>query len=208
MFQSDSTRFARKLTEQLRFLQRSCLIFDKGGQDEALRMAVSMRVLFWDKGRNVSLISHLHLRDGRMLSTSRGHGDYRDYLAYRLDLTSPTPVAAVPMLGTKFRTISFNDWWCHGPVFVHEGHKFSRQTIVLSATHKNGGAHVDRHLEKYYKILSTGQFAFGLTGDLKYEGAPLFEQGVTHYAENAHLALLRQFAHETLASAQHFRWIS
>ena len=94
-----------------------------------------------------------------MLSTSRGHGDYRDYLAYRLDLTSPTPIAAVPMLGTKFQTISFNDWWCHEPVFVHEGHKFSRQTIVLSAAHKDGGAHVDRHLEKYYKILSTGHLA-------------------------------------------------
>ena len=115
MSQSDSIRFARKLTEQIRFLQRSCLIFDQGGQDEALRMATSMRVLFWDKGRNVSLISHLQLRNGRMLSSSRGHGDYRDYLSYRLDLTSPTPVAAVPRLGTEFQTISFNEWGCHEP---------------------------------------------------------------------------------------------
>lgn len=79
----DVTRFARKLTERVCFLQRSSLIFYNGGQDEALRVEVSMRALFWHKGRNLSLISHLHLPDGRMLSTSRGHGDYRDY---RLDL--------------------------------------------------------------------------------------------------------------------------
>jgi hypothetical protein len=81
------------------------------------------------QGRNLSLISHLHLRDGRMLSTSRGHGDYRDYLSYRLDLTSPTPVAAVPMLGTEFQMISFNEWWCHEPVFVHDGHKYSERPL-------------------------------------------------------------------------------
>jgi len=28
------------------------------------------------------------------------------------------------------------------------------------------------------------------------------------YAPNAHLALLRQFAHETLASAKQFQWLS
>ena len=205
---TNAERFVKKLCEQLRFLQRSCVIFDQGGQDEALRMATSMRVLFWDKGRNTSLISHLQLRDGRMLSTSRGHGDYRDYLAYRIDLTSPTPITIQPMLGTAFRTITFNEWWCHESVFVYEGERYSRQTIVLSAAHKDGGAHVDRDLERYYEVLSSGRFAFGITGDLKYHGAPPFEQGVTQYAENAHLSLLRQFAHEVLASAQHFKWIN
>ncbi len=166
-----------------------------------------MRVLFWDKNRTTSIISHLKMRDGYMLSTERGHGDYQDYLKYIINLSSPTPVSTAPMLGTKFNQINFNEWWCHQPVFVYDGASYSRQAIVLSVAHKDGGAHVDRKLEKYYEVLTSGRFSFGLTGDLKYNGKPPFAQGVTQYADNSHFCLLRQFAHETLASARHFNWI-
>lgn len=199
-------RFLTKLNEQIRFLNRSCLAFDEGEEDEALRMATSMRVLFWDKGQNVSLLSHLHLRHGCMLSIARGHADFRDYLGYHLNLSSATPVKAVPLLGSEFKQIPFAAWWHHEPVFVHDGQKYSRETIVLSAAHKDGGAHVDAKLDKYYELLASGKFAFGITGDLQYKGIPPFRQGVTLYANNAHLSLLRQFAHETLASAKHFNW--
>jgi hypothetical protein len=207
MPQPDRLRFITKLQEQITFLQRSCILFDNRAHDEGLRMATALRIMFWDKGRNVSLLSHLKLRDGYMLSTSRGHGDYKDYLQYILNFSSSIPVSTLPMLGDKFRAITFNEWWCHESVFVHDGQKYSRQRIVLSAAHKDGGAHVDKELEDFYEVLSSGRFGFGLKGNFTYAGPPPFEQNVTQYAPNAHLSLLRQFSHETLASAQQFNWL-
>ncbi len=141
-----------------------------------------------------------------MLSSARGHGDFKDYLSVRLDLRSPTPVVLTPMLGSRFSKLSVNQWWRHEPVFVHDNQQYARRRIVLSVANKDGGAHVDAELEQYYKILCDGEYAIGITGDLQYSGAAPFEQGVTHFPKNAHLALIRQFAHETLASAKQFSW--
>jgi hypothetical protein len=199
-------RFEDKLKEQLGFLKRSCQAFDQGHEEEALRIATSLRVIFHQTDKSTSLVSHLGLADSQMLSSSRGHGDYKDFLRYALNLASPTPIRALPMLGTAFHKISVNQWWKHEPVFVHEGKAHARRRIILSAANKDGGAHVDKDLEDYYEALCSGQFAFGITGDLKFSGPEPYPQGVTQYAPNGHLALLRQFGHETLASAKQFRW--
>ena len=79
--------------------------------------------------------------------------------------------------------------------------------IVLSAANRDGGAHVDKKLDKYYKILAAGEYAFGLKGNLTFNGKPWFQQGVTHYAKNAHLALIRQGGYEALVSVKHFSWL-
>jgi hypothetical protein len=195
-----------KLGEQLRFVQRSCAAFDEGAEEEAFRIAAALRIIFHNKGQSRSLLVQLGLTDGRMLSSSRGRGDYTDYLSYRIDLRSPTPVRAVPMLKDSFHPISFNQWWRHEPIFEYRDVKYSRSKIILSAANKDGGAHVDPKLELYYQVLSSGEFTLGITGNLEYEGPPPFEQAVTQWAPNAHTALIRQFGHETLASAKHYQW--
>lgn len=200
-------RLQEKLRQQISFLERSCVAFDQGAEEEALRIATSLRVIFHDTNTSTSLVRHLGLPH-QMLSSSRGHGDYRDYLDYRLNLTSQTPVRAIPRLKRSFHKVSLNNWWKHETVFLHKGTPNARRKIVLSAANKDGGAHVDRDLEEYYEVLCAGEYAFGITGDLKYVGPAPFEQGVTHYATNAHLALLRQFAHEVIASANQFGWPS
>lgn len=200
-------RLLQKLQEQIGFLQRSCVAFDAGAEDEALRIATALRVIFHDTNNSTSLMTYLGLEDGRMLSSSRGHGDYRDYLSYRLDPKSSTPVKALPILGDRFRKISLNQWWKHESVFVHNSNKYPRRMVVLSAANKDGGTHVQGELEEYYKFLASGEYAFGITGDFEFDGPPPYEQRVPHYAKNAHLALLRQFAHETLVSAEHFAWL-
>ena len=113
----------------------------------------------------------------------------------------------LPLLGIQFIELSIEDWWRNEPVFVYNSQKFSRQKIVLSAANKDGGAHVDEELEKYYEFLCSGEYAFGITGNLEFDGEPPFPQGVTIYPKNAHLALIRQFAHETLSSVTHFNWL-
>jgi hypothetical protein len=73
-------------------------------------------------------------------------------------------------------------------------------------SNKDGGAHVDTQLERYYETLCAGKYAFGVTGNLTFAGPAPFKQGVTYYPKNAHVTLLRQFAHELLNSAIRYRW--
>lgn len=110
-------------------------------------------------------------------------------------------------MGDKFVERPFEEWWRSEPIFIHDGRTYSRRHIILSAANKDGGAHVDEILEDYYKaLIEAGQF-MSITGNLEYDGAPPFPQGVPVYPKNAHLALLRQFAHETISSATYFKWL-
>jgi hypothetical protein len=200
-------RLTKKLLEQLRFIQRSCEAFDKGFEDEAIRIATSLRIILHNTNASTSLIAHLGFGRKKMLSSSRGHGDWKDYLTQQIDLSAPQPVRMLPLLGDKFSELSIEDWWRHEPVFIHHTKTYSRRSIVLSAANKDGGAHVDGVLERYYEYLCSGEHAIGITGNLEYNGEPPFPQGITIYPNNAHLALIRQFAHETLVSVNHFSWL-
>jgi hypothetical protein len=200
-------RLTKKLLEQLQFMQRSCEAFDNGFEDEAIRIAASLRIIFHQTNASTSLIAHLGFSGKKMLTSSRGHGDWRDYLAQQINLTSPQPVRMVPLLGNKFRQLSIEDWWRHEPVFIYNIQEYPRRRIILSAANKDGGAHVDEVLEKYYEYLCSGEDTIGITGNLEYEGEPPFPQGITIYPQNAHLALIRQFAHETLVSVNYFNWL-
>ena len=86
---SQYARLAAKLRQQLTFLRRSCDAYDAGVEDESIRIANAMRIIFHDKGRSTSLMTHLGLKVTKMLSSSRGLGDWKDFLAHRLDLRSP-----------------------------------------------------------------------------------------------------------------------
>jgi hypothetical protein len=205
---SKLTRLTEKFQEQLRFMERSCQAFDQGTEDEAVRLATSLRVIFHTTTKSTSLVTHLKFGAKKMLSSSRGHGNWQDYLSIQIDLRSAQPVKALPLLGSQFRELAIDQWWRQEPVFVHLGEKHTRRKIILSVANTDGGAHVAEKLEKYYEYLCAGEYAIGINGDnLKYDGTPPFEQGVIHFPRNAHLALIRQFAHEAMIAIKHFDWI-
>jgi len=205
---SKLTRLTEKFREQLRFIERSCQTFDQGAEDEAIRLATSLRIIFHNTTKSTSLVTHLKFGSKKMLSSSRGHGNWQDYLSLQLNLSSAQPVRTLPILGKQFKELTIDQWWRQEPVFVHLGKSHSRRNIILSVANKDGGAHVDEQLEEYYEYLCAGEYAIGINGDnLKFDGEPPFEQGVTHFAKNAHLALIRQFAHEALVSVAHFTWL-
>ncbi len=199
-------RYEKHLGSHVGFLEKSSQLYDSGDEDESLRLATSMRVIFHDTSKSVSLLSLLKLKGTKMLSSSRGLSDWRDYLAHTVNLASPRPVVMSPLLGSSFAEIALYDWWEAEPVFLHDGVTYTRKRIVLSVANKDGGAHVDKSLEPYYKVLCAGEYALGITGNLTYDGPAPFPQGLTIYPDNAHLALVRQFAHETLASQRQFSW--
>ena len=51
--------FNEQLETQVSFLRRSVNAFDEGYNDEALRLAVTLRVLFHDTKQSVSLLRYL-----------------------------------------------------------------------------------------------------------------------------------------------------
>jgi hypothetical protein len=203
---NDGARYKKLLGTHIGYLERSSQVYDGGQEDESLRISTTMRVMFHDTASSTSLLSHLGLKGTAMLSTARGHGNWQDFLAHVIDLTSSRPIVMKPLLGEKFVELPLSDWWDGEAVFVHNGTSYTRRRIILSMANKDGGAHVDEKLDACYEVLRAGKYALGITGNLTYDGPPPFPQGVTIYPDNAHLALVRQFAHETLASQRHFGW--
>lgn len=206
-------RLREELAKQLRFLERSAKAYDEGDEEEAVRLATVMRVLFHDtvhpktgKPNSISLMTHLAMRDGTMLATPGTKlADWRDFLSVRIDLTSPTPSSLLPRLDLELVEVPFATWWDTDAVRADAA--VSRRRLVTSAANKDGGAHVDPKLDRFYEGLMKGSWSVGITGNLTYDGPPPFEQGVTLYPPNGHLALLRQFAFEVLSTAQRFGWL-
>jgi hypothetical protein len=160
---ANNERLLRRFHEQIAFLGRSCAAFDQGYEEESFRIATSLRIIFHQKGRNISLITHLKLGNRKILSSSRGFGNWQDYLAHELNINSSEPIRMRPLLGSSFKDISITDWWDAETVFIHNEKKYSRRMIILSAADKDGGAHVDAELEKYYEVLCMGEYAMGIT---------------------------------------------
>jgi hypothetical protein len=203
----EESRFLDKFREQLHFVARSSEAFDGGDEQEAFRLANALRLLFHDTASSTSLIKHLGWKKRQILSSLRGANGWKHFLAQRMDFSSAAPMVMMPLLGNNFNTVSIYDWWKLETVFTNKGDNYSRSKIILSAANKDGGSHVDAQLEKYYEVLCAGEYAIGVTGQLTYDGQPPFPQGVTQYPKNAHLALIRQFAHEFVQSVNYFAWL-
>jgi hypothetical protein len=199
-------RLLEKFRQQVSFIERSCQAFDSGLEDDAIRIATTFRTIFHKSRISKSLISQLKWDNKRILSSSRGYGNIQDYLSWVINIKSPIPVTTKPILGNQFHEVSISDWWENEPTFFFNKVRYPRKKIILTAANKDGGAHVDE-LEKFYEALGAGVEGFSIVGNLTYNSEPPFEQGVKHSAQNAHYALLRQFAHEFLASVRHFDWV-
>lgn len=211
----DNDRASSKLREQLAFMGRSVRDFDAGHQEEALRLANAMRTLFHDtvarktgKPLTQSVLTQLSMTNCTILATPRTKkwADWQDFLAMQLNINSSTPMTFLPRLDLPLVEVSRDTWWQSESVTNRDGTSVSRRRLILNAADKDGGAHVDPKLERFYEELMQGEWGLGITGDMTYNGPPPFEQGVTQYATNGHLALLRVFAHEVLSTAEQFQW--
>jgi hypothetical protein len=201
-------RFQKKLKEQLGFLERSCQMYDEGHIDEAIRIAATLRTLIHDTGRSTSLLKHMNATGIRLWSTThrapKGVGTYYGMGQYRYR-------DGVSSYGPSFdntpdmKLIPLNEWW-QQEVYVfdvgedaktdeerEEGLRLSRKNIVLTATNKDGGAHVDENLTRAYERLAAdgavGSFGVEIGGESRV--VPI---------KYAHLVSLRQMGFEVLKS--------
>lgn len=200
--------FERKLREQVKFISNSSKAFDSGDEEEAIRIATALRIIFHTTTSSTSLVTHLRFDHKRMLSSARGYNNWMDYIGFKENLNSPTPMVTFPLLNDKWQEVNIETWWQKQVVFEHESREYSRKKIILSMANKDGGAHVDSKLEEYYEVLCAGEWGFGITGDLTFDGPEPFPQGVTMYPKNGHLSLIRQFGHEVLNTIEKLKWLA
>lgn len=134
------------------------------------------------------------MEDWEILSPDSSFGDYRGYITIQINPGSPTPVRALPKLGAQFVPLSQHKWWSEQTVYTFEGGPYSRKDLVLSAANKDGGAHVDPELDKYYEHLEKGLASMGLDGrNLVYPNGAPYDQSQVQYCQNTHVAMIRQF---------------
>jgi hypothetical protein len=185
---SHAPDFAKQLRRHLRFIETSCRLYDGGDIDEALRIAVSLRVLFHDHNRNFSLLTHLGKKSSIRLISTIGLGQTEMQLDKNLRLALPFEFTldgvAPPLDATRpTRLIECVDWWNEIVMVQRQG--FSRWDVIRAAANQLGGAHVDGELRDKSAVLMDGIGTFN--------GGELIE---------THFPLLRQIGYEVLASPE------
>lgn len=154
-----SDELQNHLNEQISFLESSAELFDAGREEEAKRLAVTIRTLVHDTNNSHSLLEQMGkkhefydssldldpkniLPQGTLISLIHGLGKSR-YVP-NLDNFSPEIV----------KMVEFDSWW-NKHVFVDKQcKKLSRKDLILIAANQDGGAHVDPSLDETYAHLS------------------------------------------------------
>ena len=208
---SELGRYQEELKKQLGFLWRSCQWYDEGEVDEAIRIAVPIRTLIHDTRNSTSLLTHLNAKGIKLRSTVEdpsenatwymGMGQYKQWryegkagASYDPSFDDTPVMTLLPV----------SKWWEQivyvfsrrseaDPTGEIEVLRLSRKDIILTATNKDGGAHVDKKLTPAYEMLA----ADGTVGSFIWESDGVKQE---FPITKAHLVALRQIGHEVLRS--------
>jgi hypothetical protein len=191
-----SQNFHEQLSRQIAFLRNSVTLYDSGCREEAIRMAVVMRVLFHDTGNSTSLLKHFGIKDTVQIVTtaksvepeSLSEIDFGELMG---GMTFGQEFEYDPVQ-LDVSTIRASDWW-NQSVFIRQGRLISRKQIVLAAVNKDGGAHVDEPDVDLLAVQEGFWIQAQIMPDDTMTSAPI---------ENNHFRMLRRFADELLNSTE------
>lgn len=191
--------YKEHLKRQLAFLERSCISYDQGCTDEAIRMATVIRVLLHKTHRSTSLLAHLGRENINLLNTAgeEPHPNVLMYYGLGMYYCNNTAGGYIPNLSNSFdiNYLPFNSWWNQIVYVLSSDIRISRKRIILDAANKDGGAHVDLSLSDEYENLSkVGALGFFAS----YKENIIEERPI----DNAHLVGIRQIAYELLNSPE------
>lgn len=220
---AEQRNYRAELEKQIGFLERSCVMFDAGYKDEAIRIATVIRTLLHDTGSMTSLTSHLGAKDIQLATTVLERPSFDPHTSWLPPgMGRPKPgtdvfKVALNMGLAKFIHVSgkgtsveykactephclqgsypLSEWW-NQVVYLYGPARMSRKALVLTAANKDGGAHVDSELTKEYEtMMRTAE-------SLKY-GYGVAGDGELAYVDlrDIHLVYLRQIGFEILSSA-------
>jgi hypothetical protein len=198
--------YQQALAQQLRYIDRSCQIFDQGHGDEAIRIATQLRVILHQgSGKYKSLLQHLGTQKGtRLLSTCERnvgpdavmyHG--MGQMQYKSD-GETVEMTYYPSLGDVPNMVELpvHEWWnqvvwvdtpVNAPKVV-----LRRKDVILAAANKDGGAHFDELTPEYGHLATpgvAGSFTYTEAGARRFIPIP-----------GTHFVCLRQMGYEILHS--------
>lgn len=166
MQESEWKSFKDHLARQLRFIERSCAVYDEGHLDEAIQIAVRIRVILHPGGnKRRSLLQHLHSGRIPLLTTSEGVGEHPGAIHYdglSSFRASSDGVRVSSFYGPGEDNALYRDYvkadrWWQQAVLLAEGSSYTRRDIVLGVAEQEGGAHVAAEpTAEYRKLLTPG----------------------------------------------------
>jgi hypothetical protein len=192
--------FKAQLIRQLSFMARSCESYDAGFQDEAIRVATSLRVLIHDTKRQKSLLSLLKARGIKLATSVEPRDTGRSAILHTMctfTFTAGQGVSWGPGLNRdRIKTeMPLEDWW-HQTIYIYGSVRLTRCSLILGAADKDGGAHVDPAVTvEYESLINEGGKGFF---SVKYGSGA--EQSIP--IGNAHLIYIRQIGFEVLNSSE------
>lgn len=152
---------------------------------EAKRLAVIVRTLLHDTSKSTSLLSHLSVKshfkyidtkfsnDERLHSMTGMHGvegSPNQYIGLVAKVNDGNSLLAVPLFMQhlpewyqSYQRKSFEQWW--GDVIIDiNGHKQTRNTLILNVANKDGGAHVDESQPMDYHAIKNTNVRLKVNG--------------------------------------------
>ncbi len=155
-----------QLWTHVSFLRRSGRLFDDSAEDEALRLAVSIRVLVHDTPHSISVLEQLGVKttitylDSYIPPPEPQEGNLIWHMGAGIaGLTAdesgqPCYKATKDLHPLSIGPVPFDDWWNRTIIRDQAGAEFSRKALTLALANQDGGAHVDPELDEAYDALS------------------------------------------------------
>jgi len=196
--QQTTDELLNHLKQQIRFLINSAKSYDNGFEDEAKRLAVSIRILVYDTPKCKCLLTQLDKKRIGFFDTASPY--FPNNIAANNCLTimrfSPKDGATFiarldnspPSRANK--RIPFDEWWSN--IIIGKDinqNTFTRSDLVLNVANTDGGAHVDPKLNEAYASFSR----------FNTLGWKVFRNGLSDdFKNNPTLPSIRQIAHEVI----------
>jgi hypothetical protein len=195
--------YRERLAEHLDGIETSCREYDQGKRHEAKRIAHALRAMFHQTGRSTSDLTHLNATTVRLLSTAtkppnNNPSGYWPGLVSFVIAPQQAMFMGIPKLNATpyaHRYIPFKAWWNGEPVFQSGYRKVKRDRLILDASNKDGGSHVDTGLPPEYAWVAEGT-------DWKATFNPDGGKTVEVPLQFPHLAAICQMGYEVLNSPE------
>jgi hypothetical protein len=149
-----------QLKYQLSAIEDLCEMYDKGKTYLAQDIAVKLRVIFHNTNQSRSLINHLKLDHLQMFCTCNKYNP-ANLLKIHLGLVCLKHEVGKGwdygphLIHVQAVKVSIENWWANKKVLVDsEENAYTRSKIIKAIANKDGGAHVDEHLDKDYYDLT------------------------------------------------------
>lgn len=187
--------YKKHLKRQLDFIDRSCKLYDEGYEDEAIRIATTIRVIMHDTRSSTSILQHLDSKNINVLTQSSSVLLGGEVFFLNMGLIQSGKYVPNFGKGAIKKYISLDDWWNQIAFILDDSLQLTKKDIVLTAANKDGGAHVDSSIPLAYEEL----IKFGNPNGVDTElGNHFKEENVI----NAHFTALRQMGYELLKSVE------